>query len=128
MAVLGVCGVRLGSELHRTDASLAQAQHHAAQLHGELGSLGPATDQAGVQGRALDAAVAATRTSLGNATTSLDSTEERLVLDGLDVYALDACLGGVTRALDQASVGQSGGAAADMNAASPSCSPPSPGG
>ena len=127
-AAFAVAGVRLAGDLGRTDTTLAHTEHRGAQLRTELGTLDPLAATAGAQVRALDDAVSGTRSSVTAATGARNDEEERLVLAGLDVYSLDACLGGVTRALDQVAVGQTRAADTAMAGAAPWCHPAGSGG
>ena len=65
--------------------------------------------------------LASAQANLSKTQAGLSSADDSLVSQGIDIAVLNACLGGVERALNQIAVGDNGGAVTSISAVSGSC-------
>jgi len=116
-----VSDLRVRSELRHTQSSLAATRSRlAATLHGlskAQSEVARATSSRGTLQVTLELAMwelSGAQSDLAHANTSLSSQQN-------DISALDTCLGGVERALNQISVGAQSGAVSSISAVAGSC-------
>jgi hypothetical protein len=127
MGVLGLTSVlltidlRARSEVRRTTHWLSSTDARLTQEQGHLLSTQQQTQLAASQVRALLGSISQTQTSLNASNASIASTGKGLYFGGFDISALNVCLIGVTQALDQVAVGQTGGALSSLKAVSMTC-------
>lgn len=121
MCALAVTDLHGRAQVERTDAEIAVADHQVAALRERLASTRAQADLVGQEIKAVATAVLQTQANDSSTESSITSTEAGIFFAGYDVAELNLCLSGVTQALDQVAVGQSGAAIASLHSVSANC-------
>lgn len=114
------------TEVRRAATALVATQRHLSLLRADLQETQAEQSTAASQVQGLDGSISDTQSALATTDASISSTEQGIEIGGIDISDLDTCLGGVTRALDQISVGGTQGAISSLNAVSGSCNAAKP--
>ena len=130
-AVLGLLATGITDIRGRVEDG--QLDHAQGVINGEIASLRldlaqtkAHTDIQQNRLRYLDVQTLENRLMVSSTGQEIQSAETGMFYDGVELSALDGCLGGVTQALDQIGVGQNAGGLASLNAVTPLCQSASP--
>ena len=127
VGIVGVAGalilndVRGRSEITTMEAKLESTNHHLTEVNSQLKDVEAQENATMALRRTLAASSAEVQKSINDTNDSIASIDHGIVYAGFDVSALEACLTGVSEALDQLSTGGTRGGLSSLDSVSKSC-------
>jgi hypothetical protein len=126
LITLAFTDVRGRTEIGHVDAAQGDATQRLAQFKVALHENQADVVAQRAELNSIDVAITQHQSTLSSTNSQTAAHDAAILLAGADVSSLVGCLTGVTQALDQIAVGQTGGGLSSLSAVGPTCKAATP--